>query len=823
MDTLFKDLRYAARGLLKHPTFAAISILTLALGIGANTAIFSVTDKLLLRSLAVRNPEQLFLITSVSVSPHFVSNAFSYPDFSDYRKQNKILAGLTVFSKTELQLKTSEGTERVQSEYVGGNYFDLLGVAPARGRMFAPDEDVSQGTQPAVVISEDFRRRKFGDEDPIGKTMTLNDVSLTIVGVAPEQFRGMVLEEPTDLWVPVLMHAQLAQSKFIEKRTNPFLRLLARVKAGVPVEQSERDTEALVQQIKEANTPPGTITKGLPFSEQHIKFEAAGKGISILRQRFASPLKLLMVVVALVLLIACANIAGLLLARGISRRKEMAIRISLGANSWRVARQLLTESCLLAVAGGVGGLLLAPWIVSLLVNSQSRLDIARTLLGTTLDKRVLAFTVISTLVAGVFFGVIPAWQSSKAELVPMLKDESEMANQRDRRFSFRSLLVVVQLALAIVVLIGAGLCVKSLRNLLSIDPGYQAENLLIVPLELDEKKYDEVHGAVLQQQVLDRLGSLPGVESVSYGVVTPFSDSRSMSSLFVEGQQPMPNEQMAFDSNVVGPRYHETMGIKIVAGRGFTEQDREGSVPVIIINEALAQRLFPGESALGRKVTRKTNGAGFEIIGITRDIKHHELTETPLPHFDLPALQRGFNSYTNVVLRTSRPASSLTTAVQNEMLGLDPSLDLRDIYPMSSQLANTLAATRLASTLIAVFGLVALLLASIGLYGVMAWMVGRRTRELGIRMALGAQRKNILRLVLIQGFVLSIAGVGLGVIVALGLTRLIDTQQLYEVSATDPLTFASIAVLLMVVSLLACYLPARRATKVDPLVALRCE
>jgi len=296
-----------------------------------------------------------------------------------------------------------------------------------------------------------------------------------------------------------------------------------------------------------------------------------------------------------------------------------------------------------------------------------------------------------------------------------------------------------------------------------------------------------------------------------------------MSSLFVEGHQPMANEQMAFDSNVVGPHYHETMGIKIVEGRGFTEQDREGSVPVIIINEALAQRLFPGERALGRKVTRKTNGPGFEIIGISRDIKHHELTETPLPHFDLPALQRGYDSYTNIVLRTSRPASSLTTAVRNEMLGIDPSLDLRDIYPMSSQLANTLAATRLASTLIAVFGLVALLLASIGLYGVMAWMVGRRTRELGIRMALGAQRKNILGLVLIQGFVLSIAGVGLGVIVALGMTRLIDTQQLYEVSATDPLTFVGIAVLLMVVSLLACYLPARRATKVDPLVALRCE
>ncbi|HJX91469.1 MAG TPA: ABC transporter permease [Pyrinomonadaceae bacterium] len=822
MDTLFKDIRYAARGLSKHPTFAAIAILTLALGIGANTAIFSVTDKLLLRSLAVRNPEQLFLITSVSVSPHFVSNIFSYPDFNDYRKQNRALDGLTVFSKTELELKTNDRNERITSEYVGGNYFDLLGVAAAQGRTFAPDEDVTPGSQPVVVISENFRRRKFGAENPIGKSLTLNNVPLTIIGVAPDAFRGLFLEEPTDVWVPVLMHPQLAQAKAIEKRGR-FLNLLGRTKAGVGVEQSERDLDALVQQIKEANTPAGTITKGLPFSEQHIKFVPAGKGISVLRTRFASPLKLLMVVVTLVLLIACTNIAGLLLARGISRRKEMAIRLSLGANSWRVARQLLTESLLLAVAGGVGGLVLAPWIVSLLIKSQSRLDLAETLLRSTLDKRVLAFTVVSTLIAGLFFGVLPAWQSSKAELVPSLKDEGTFASQGERRFSFRGLLVVVQLALAIVVLIGAGLCVKSLRNLLSIDPGYQAENLLVIPLELDEKKYDEVRGAALQRQALERLGSLPGVESVSYGGVTPFSGRRSMSSLFVEGQQPMLNEQMAFDSDVVGPHYHETMGIKIIEGRGFTEQDRAGSVPVIIVNEALAQRLFPGEKALGRKVTTKTNTPGFEIIGITHDVKHHELTETLLPHFDLPALQSGYSSYTNVILRTSSQASLLTASVRNELLRLDSSLDLRDIASMSSQVDGTLAATRLASTLIAGFGLVALLLASIGLYGVMSWIVGRRTREVGIRMALGAQRKDILKLVLTHGFVLSVAGVGLGVLIALVATRLIDTQQLYEVSATDPFIFVAISVLLIFVSLLACYLPARRATKVDPLVALRYE
>jgi macrolide transport system ATP-binding/permease protein len=604
MTSLISDLRYALRTLAKRPGFTLVMVLTLVLGIGANTAIFSITDKLLLRSLPVKNPEQLFQITSVSVSPHFVSNSFSYPDFNDYRKYNKVLADLTVFSKTELQLKTEQGSERVKCEYVGGNYFDLLGVAATQGRTFAQGEDSTPGAQPVVVISENFRRRKFGNDNPIGKTVTLNNVPLTVVGVAPEAFCGMVLEAPTEIWVPVLT----AQSKFIEKRTDKFLNLIARAKPGVPIEQSEREFDAVVQQIKEANTPAGTITKGLPFSEQHVKFESVGKGISVLRKRFASPLKLLMTVVGLVLIIACANIAALLLARGVSRRKEMAIRLSLGANGWRVARQLLTESLLLAVVGGAGGLLVAPWIVSLMVNSPSRLDVARTLLVSTLDKRVLVFTAVSTLIAGLLFGVLPAWQSSKAELVPMLKDEGSFSSHRDRRFNFRSLLVVGQLALAIVVLIGAGLCVKSLRNLLAIDPGFRTENLLVVPLELDEKKYDEVHGAALQRQAFERLATLPGVESVSYGLVIPFSGSRSVSSLFVEGRQPMPNEQMAFDSSVVGPRYHETMGIDIIEGRGFTEQDREGSIPVVIINEALAQRLFPGEKALGKRVTRKTNG-----------------------------------------------------------------------------------------------------------------------------------------------------------------------------------------------------------------------
>jgi predicted permease len=817
------DIRQAIRVFLKRPGFSAIVVITLALGIGANTAIFSVTDKLLLRSLPVSEPDRLVLITSVSVSPHFVSNSFSYPIFNDYRTRNSVFSGLLAFSRTELELGGGAQTERVPSEFVSGNYFDVLGIQAARGRTFLPEEDKTPGSQPVVVVSEAFSRKHFGDQNAVGQKITLNEIPLTVVGVAPANFTGMMLEHPTDIWVPVLMHPQLAQSTFIEKGSGRFLQLLARVKSDVSLAQAEANFDLLAQQIREANTPAGTITKGLPFSEQHIKFEPGGKGISLLRKRFSAPLKLLMGVVGLVLLIACANIAGLLLSRGVTRRKEMAIRRAVGANSWRVVRQLLTESLLLAVTGGAVGLLIAPWLITLLVNTQSRLDLASTLLAHGVDGRVLAFTALTTVVAGIVFGVFPAWQSAKPDLVPVLKEEGGISGRRERRFTFRSLLVVSQLALAIVVLIGAGLCIRSLRNLLAIDPGYKAETLLSVPVELDEKKYDEARGSMFQQQLYARLAALPGVEGLSYGSVMPFSGSRSMSSIFVQGRQPLPNEQMAFDSSAVGPRYHETMGIEMAQGRGFTEQDREGAPAVIIINEALAQRLFPGENALGRKLTLKTNGPPIEIVGITRDIKHHELTETPVPHFDLPTLQRGYDSYITVVIRTRGPAEDLIPAVRSELLAMDPALPVKDIETVSAQIDDTLAATRLASTLISIFGLVALLLASIGLYGVMAWMVSQRTREVGIRIALGAQPGDVLKLIIKQGLALTLAGVAIGLLAALAATRLIDTQQLYGVSATDPTTFAVIALLLTAVSLLACYVPARRATKVDPLTALRYE
>lgn len=809
--------------LLGRPGFTLVTVMTLALGIGANTAIFSITDKLLIRSLPVEKPDQLVLINSVSVSPHFVSNAFSYPIFKDYRDQNDVFSGMFAFTRTQLELNTTDQTEQLESEYVSSNYFEVLGVKASLGRVFSGEEDLNARPAPVVMLSDAFWRTHFAaDPSAIGKSITLNNVPLTVIGVAPPEFGGMILEEPAAIWVPVRMHSQLAQSKFIESRKDAFLVMMGRIKDGVSTSQAQIGMDLVAQQVRQANTPAGVTTKGLPFGEQHIQFEPGGQGISVLRKRFSSPLKLLMAVVALVLLIACTNVAGLLLARGLTRRKELAIRRALGAGPLRLARQLMTESLLLAGVGGAAGLLLAPWLVTLLVKSQSRLSLAQGLLGEALDRRVLAFSIVTTLFAGLLFGVVPAWQGAKSDLLPALKDDVGVSIRGEHRFNIRSLLVVTQLALAVIVLIGAGLCIQTLQNLLAIDPGYQSAKVVTVPLDLDDRKYDAVRGKALRERLIERLRTMPGLDDVSYGMVMPLSGSRYMSTMFVVGRQPLPDEQMAFDANDVGPRYHEAMGIKILVGRGFTEQDREGAPGVVIINEAMARKLFPDEDAVGKRLQLGTGAPPLEIVGIAANIKHHELTEEPIPHFDLPSLQKTYGSYTNLVIRTKDKASDSISAIRDEIKAIDPSLPVSDVNTMSSQIGNALSAMTLASTLVGVFGVVALLLASIGLYAVMAYAVARRTREIGIRMALGAQVGDVLRMIIRQGMILTVVGVGIGLAAAYALTRTVSSL-LYGVSPTDPTVFAIIGLALLGVALGACFIPARRATKVDPMIALRYE
>ena len=654
IQDVWQDLRYGLRVLLNAPAFTLTAIVVLALGIGANTAIFSITDKLLIKALNVSRPQELVLVTSVSVSPHFVSNAFSYPIFADYRNQNRSLAGLLAFSRSRMELKTADRNFRVAGEYVSNNYFEVLGVSFKHGRAFLANEE----NDAVAIVSDSFARKRFGDPaQAVGQTITINNQPLTIIGIAPPTFNGLMLEDPTEVWVPVLMHEPMEESDSVKNRKDRWLQLLGRIQPGTNQSQAEASFDLVAQQVKEANTRAGTITKGLPFSEQHIKFEPGARGISLLRKQFSGALMLLMATAGLVLFIACANLGGLLLARSVARQKEMAIRLSLGANGWRIARQLFMESVLLGLTGATAGLLLAPWLVNLLVKSQA--TGTDTLSVEILDLRVLLFCGGVTLLAVVIFGIFPAWRGSRLNLVHTLKDEGISAHRGSRLLGFRNLLVVTQVALALVVLVGAGLCVKTLRNLLAIDPGYNTENLLLVPVEIDEKKYDKVRGAELQKELTQRLAALPGVEVVSQGLVIPLSGSRYMSSIFVAGHQPLPSEQMAFDANAVGPLYHRTMGIAMLQGRDFTEQDRAGAPGVVIINESLARKLFNGESGIGKKLTLRTDGQPLEIIGVARDIKYHDLTEAPLPHFDLPALQRDYNSYINIVLRTSANSAEL--------------------------------------------------------------------------------------------------------------------------------------------------------------------
>lgn len=824
MNTTWQDLRYGLRMLLKHPAFALIAVMALALGVGANTAIFSLADKLLLRSLPVKDPERIVLINSVSVTPHFVSNIFSWPDYVDYRDQNQVFSHLSAFASSRLKMQR-EGqiggrTEHLAGEIVSGDYFDLLGVSAAQGRTFAPEEYQTPGTHPVVVISDGLWKRAFGlDPNVVGKTIALNDVAFDIIGVAPRGFNGMQVERAADVWVPALMDGQLRPRARALTSRSRWLRLMGRLKEGGSAVQGQVELDALAQQLKEATTPQAAA---LPFSEQHIEFEPGGKGVSGLRSSFGTPLQLLMAFVGLVLLIACANVANLLLARGVARRKEIAVRLALGASRVRLVRQLLTESLMFAVLGGLGGLMLAPWITELLLRFQPALDLARTPLSESLDLRVLAFNALVTTFAGIAFGLIPALQASKPDLVPALKDETGRGDRRERLWNARNALVVGQVALAFVVLVAAGLLINSLRHLFSIDPGFQTRTVLLVPFTLEPKHYDEAKGRAFHQQLIDRVNDLPGVVTAATSEMAPLSNSFYRSAIFVGGYTPSPNEDTAVDCNFVGSDYHEAMGIPIVRGRGFTDQDRKGTPGVAIINEAMARRFFPGQDPVGKTLSLDTGGPTMEIVGVSGNVKHQDLTEDPVQHLDLPAVQERYNSSVTLVVRTTGDTSLLQAGVLRELQTLDRLVAVTDVKTMADILRNSIATQRLAATITGMFGALALILAAIGLYGVMSYKVSQRTREIGIRMALGAEARDVLRLVIAQGIGLVLIGAGMGLAVSLGLTRFLASL-LYEVTATDPLTFALIALLLVGVALLACYIPARRATRVDPMVALRYE
>ncbi len=833
MRSLWQDLRFGARMLLKAPNITLIAVITLSLGIGANTAIFSVADKLLLRALPVKDPAQLALIVGESVNPKFRSTVFSYPDYQDYREQNEVFSDFIAFAQSDVKFGAGELSDKIGIELISDNYFSALGVTAAEGRVIQNEDNRGEDAHPVAVISHSCWLRRFGGRSGVvGQTMLLNGVSYTIIGIAPSGFAGMRLEAPAEAWAPLMMRRQLLSgttSNF--ERKHFWLRLMGRLKPGVTMAAAQAGFDHTARRIWEANT--SLSERKLPFNEKRFLLEPGGQGMSSLRNKMGETLKLLFGVVALLLALACANVTNLLLARASGRRKEIAIRLALGASRWRIIRQMLIESLLLACLGAGAGLMLAPWLYDLMLAFEPSFVIERSTLQSSLDSRVLGYTALTTILSSVLFGLVPAWQSSRADLIPALKDAGSGGARGERRWNARNILVVTQVALALVMLAGAGLLVRSLQRLFAIDPGFRAENILILPLELPRAAYtaakDEAGMRAVEEsntqyftQLTERVKATPGVESVTTASITPFANAISKNGVVIEGWQPKPGENIAIDSNRVGPGYHETLGIPLAQGRGFTDRDNANSSLVAVINEAMARAYFPNQNPLGKRFSLGPGRPWLEIIGVTRDYRLHSLTETAPPHFDLPALQHPQGAFARLVARTKLDPLAVLPAARKEALALNPQVEIVAPTTLYAEVKNSIAAARMASTLTSLFGLTALSLAGVGLYGVMSYAVSRRTREIGVRMALGAARGDVLRLILKRGLLLTGLGIALGLLAAMSLTRLIQTM-LHGVDATDPLTFIAVAMLLAAVSLFACWIPARRATKVDPMIALRCE
>ncbi len=813
---MFQDLRFGVRILFKHKAMTTVAVLSLSLGIGANTAIFSLVDRLLVRPLPVDEPERL--VTFNKGAPPDLFAKFTYSDYADYRDLNDVFDGLVCFAETAMNLSERGQTERVHGLRVSGNYFSALRVAPALGRGFLPEEERAPDAHPVAVLSYGLWQRRFGaDPAVVGRDVTLNGQGYTVVGVAPAEFTGTIRGAAPDLYVPI---------KSVNSRNHYWLLLMGRLKPGVSREQAAAAMNVLGPQIARQYPRPD----GSPRNEPPFLLEDGSQGHTYLLLKLSFPLKLLMGIVALVLLIACANVANLLLARAAARRKEIAIRMAIGAGRGRLVRQLLTESLLLAALGGGAGLWLAGPIGKLLAGFTPPIGRGYTTplsLEGGLDARVLVFTFCVSLLAGVIFGLAPALGASRTSLVAALKDGADSGTGL-RRFNPRKLLVVAQVSLSFLVLIGAGLCVRSLQKLQAIDAGFDPARTVVMSFDLSPSGYDEARGQLFYQQLVERVTGLPGVESASLAHLTPLSDDLLQRTTAIEGYKPPPGEKsIAFFYNVVGPRYFETLRTPLVSGRDFTPQDRAGAPQVVIINETLARRYFPDGDALGKRLIFGAYSSSpiplqqLEIVGVVKDSKYLDLTEQTRRMMFLP-LAQSYRPEMRLHVRTAQDPTAMVAAIRRETQKLDASLPVYNIKTLEEQKDRSLYTARLAATLLSVFGGLALLLASIGLYGVMAYTVGQRRREIGVRLALGAQQGDVFRLVIKEGMALVAAGTALGLTGAIAGTRLLTTF-LYGVEPTDAATFIGIALLLAVVALLANYLPARRASRVDPITALRHE
>ena len=822
MDNTLQDLRYALRLFLKSPGLTASAVLALALGIGANSAIFSVVNGVLLRPLAgVAEPDQLVTIEGTQNGRPANSR---YPDYVDYRDNNSSLAGLAAHCPTPLSF--NNGTpERLRGDLVSGNYFAVLGVKPALGRLITPEDDDQPGSHAVAVLGYGFWRRAFGSEPTvIGQGIKLNGYDFTIIGVAPRDFAGTETGGSYDVWIPIKMQVQAMPRtmgrNWFNDRSAGWLGLFGRLKPKASVEQAQAELATIAQEL-----------------EQTYPMTNSGRGVSVLsglglssgdRASLGRLLTLLLAAVMLLLLIACSNVSNLLLLRATSRTREIAVKQALGATRGRLIRQLLTEGLMLSFVAGGLGLLLAPWSAELILAFQ---EPAYGLSGVniTTDARVLIFTAAISIVTAVAFGLAPAIRASRVDLVTSLKDGAPSSGHRKSRL--QSNLVIAQIALSLVLLIGAGLAVRTMQAALSIDRGFDSEKMVLMSMDLTIRGYSPAKGQSFYEDLIKRVDALPGVVSSTLAKTVPPNDWSDRLSVFLPGEEPPLDLLRArsdlgirVDANRIAPNYFRTLGIPILVGREFTDGDRAGAIPVGIINEKLANRLWPGETAVGKLLAVPfwdETRPPIQIIGVAGDTKHRSLLADMPMLIYLPELQ-AYDGRATLVARTNGDPKDLIPAIRDVVAELDKDLNLFAVKTMAEQIDSTLWQQRIAAGLIGVFGLLALGLSAIGIYGVISHSVAQRTREIGIRMALGADARGVRRMILRQGLILAMTGVLVGLAAAFALTRLMSSL-LYGVSATDTITYVVSSIVLVGVALGACIVPARRATKVDPMIALRCE
>ena len=845
MRTLFQDLRYGIRQFSHSPGFSVVAIITLALGIGANTAIFSVMNTILLRNLPVREPGRLAVfgdgLNEGVANGNFPRSAdlFSYLQYEQLRDHNQVFQGLCAFNSTStgvsVKLNGAGGSaQQAQAELVSGNFFAVLGVNAFLGRTFTLKEDRVAGAHPVAVITYSYWTKVFSRNPAVvGRTIDVNSTPFTIIGVTPPEFFGAKpLDSVPDMWLPLTMQSEvMLQKSFLNASSTFWLTLLAKLKPGISIRQAQAGVNLHLKQLLIAAVGSSPSKEQLRrIAESRIKLTSAARGVSDLREQFSESLLILMIFVGWVLLIACANVANLLLSRAAGRQREISMRLALGATRSRLVRQLLTESILLAVLGGLAGVLLASWGTSALVTLISG---AESLVRASLDPTVLLFTLAIIVITGMLFGLAPALRFTRLDLAPALKEGARSTitgASGERRFGMGKALVVFQVALSLLLLVGAGLFVRTLEKLEHQDLGFNRNNVLVLNIDPRLAGYKPTQVARLYQRLLDRINALPGVQSAALAGCGIDADCEFITSTTVEGYTPAPGENMSVQMNLVSAGYFKTTGMTMLLGRATGPQDTSSSPKVAVINEAMARHFFHGQNPIGRKFndTGGPAGTGIEIVGVVKDAKvNTPRQEAPRMVF-LPLTQQA-NVAGNLgvfaddlEIRTAVDPASLTPEVRRAIGEIDKNLPITGVKTLEDQVSGSLNQERMIAELSTFFGSLALLLACVGLYGLMSYAVTRRIHEIGIRMALGAQARDVLWMVMREVLLLIGLGVAIGIPVAFVAGRLIASA-LYGLAPSDPLTMLVAPVVLLFIATLAGYLPAQRAMKVDPMVALRYE